>query len=331
MQYTLFWGGAMFKPIVIVSKCLGFAACRYNGESLPDPVVEGLKKYVEFHAVCPEVEIGLGVPRDPIRIITEDGQLKLFQPATGKEITSSMTSFADSFLSKIKEIDGFILKFKSPSCGLKGVKVYPGREKKGSVSTASGFFGAEVLERFAFYPVEDEGRLKNFGIRENFLTKLFIFARFRELKKQANMKKLVEFQSQNKLLLMAYNQKELKTLGQIVANHEKKAMDELLNLYQAHFFKAFMKQPKISTCSNVLMHAFGYFSKKIKANEKKYFLETLDKYRAKKVPLSVPVAVIKSLIARFEEQYLSEQTFFNPYPEELIEVTDSGKGRDWGR
>ncbi|MFH1873845.1 MAG: DUF523 and DUF1722 domain-containing protein [Pseudomonadota bacterium] len=318
------------KPIIIASKCLGFAACRYNGQSLPDPVVEGLKKYVEFQTVCPEVEIGLGVPREPIRIISEEGKLKLFQPATGLEITSKMTGFADLFLGQIKDVDGFILKFKSPSCGLKGVKVYPGREKSGSISTTSGFFGAEVLKRFAFYPVEDEGRLKNFGIRENFLTKLFIFAKFRNLKKTACMDKLVRFHTQNKLLLMAYDQKELKNLGQIVANHEQKLVVEVVDLYEAHFFNAFLKQPRISTCSNVLLHAFGYFSKNIKSSEKKYFLETLEKYRAKKVPLSVPTAVIKSLIARFEEKYLSAQTFFNPYPEELLEVTDSGKGRDWG-
>lgn len=254
--------------------------------------------------------------------------MKLYQPATGKEITSEMTTFADRFLSQVKEVDGFILKYRSPSCGLKGVKVYPSREKSGSISTASGFFSAEVLKRFAFYPVEDEGRLKNFGIREHFLTKLFIFTKFRKLKENPAMNALVEFHTQNKFLLMAYSQKELKLLGQIVANHEKRPMAEVLDLYQAHFFNAFMKPPQCSNCINVLQHALGYFSKNLSPQEKAYFLETLQKFKDKKVPLSVPVAVLKSYIVRFDEKYLKGQTFFEPYPEGLLEVTDSGKGRD---
>lgn len=316
------------KPIIIASKCLGFAACRYNGVSLPDPLIEALKPFVEYKTVCPEVEIGLGVPREPIRIITEDGRLKLYQPATGKDITSDMTTFADKFLSGVKELDGFILKFRSPSCGLKSVKVYPGREKKGSVSTAPGFFGAEVQKRFAFYPIEDEGRLKNFGIREYFLTKLFIFTKFRLLKANPEMGALVDFHTKNKFLLMAYSQKELKKLGQIVANHEKKPANEVFDLYQAHFFNAFMKPARPAASINVLTHALGYFSKDLKPEEKKYFLETLEKFKNKKVPLSVPLAIIKSFIVRFNQEYLSSQTFFDPYPEELLEVTDSGKGRD---
>ncbi len=315
------------KPIVVVSKCLGFAACRYNGATIPDALVDALKKYVEYRPVCPEVEIGLGVPREPIRIVTENGMLKLCQPATKKDVTDDMTSFASRFLSSVKDVDGFVLKFRSPSCGLKGVKVYPSMEKSMQVATAPGFFGAEVLKRFAFYPVEDEGRLKNFGIREHFLTKLYAFASFRKLKGEPTMGGLVKFHARNKLLLMAYSQKELKILGQIVANHDKLPLKQVIELYQAHCYNALMKQPKPEHAINVLTHALGYF-KALGKEEKSYFLGTLDKYKNKKLPLSVPLALLKSYIARFGQQYLEDQTFFEPYPEELIEVTDSGKGRD---
>lgn len=319
------------KPILVVSKCLGFDKCRWNGVTIPDPVVETLKPHVQYKPVCPEVEIGLGVPRDPIRIVRDGGKLRLYQPSAKKDVTEKMENFAYNFLENVGEIDGFILKFKSPSCGLKGVKIYPKGEKVGSIDTGSGFFGAEVLKRFPLHPIEDEGRLKNFGIREHFLTKLFAFTHFRLLKQTGKMGEIVKFHADNKFLLMAYSQKELKSMGKIVANHEKRPFHEVFTLYESSLYRAFLKPPRVTNTINVLMHALGYFSKELKSNEKKYFLETLEKFRNKKIPVSVPVAILKSYIARFGQDYLEQQTFFEPYPEELVEVTDSGKGRDIGR
>lgn len=317
-------------PVVIVSKCLGFAACRYNGECLPDVFVERMKPYVEFRPVCPEMEIGLGVPREPIRVILLNNELRLIQPSTGLDVTDKMRQFTNSFLTGVADADGFVLKSRSPSCGINSVKVYPGLGKVGAVSQkGKGFFGGVVPERLPLTPLEDEGRLLNFGIREHFLTRLFALARFREIIRKPSMKKLVEFHSNNKLLLMANHQTEMRMLGKIVANHEKKPLEDVVAEYDAHLRMALASPSRYTANINVLMHAFGYFSKQITSREKSYFLKILEDYRAAKVPLSVPISLISSWIVRFEQSYLAPQTFFEPYPAELMEITDSGKGRDW--
>ncbi len=170
------------KPIVVISKCLELEACRYNGQVIPDDFVKKLKPHVTFLPSCPEVEIGLGVPREPVRIISVKGQNKLIQPATGKDLTDIMLRFADKFLNSLEEVDGFILKSRSPSCGIKDVKVYQGIEKGAATGKSTGFFAGKVLEMFPGLAIEDEGRLRNFKIREHFLTKLFALASFRNVK-----------------------------------------------------------------------------------------------------------------------------------------------------
>jgi len=316
------------RPIVVVSKCLGFAHCRYNGLVISDDFVDTLQDHVEFHPICPEVEIGLGVPRDPIRIVSVDDERKLQQPATGEDLTDRMTRFVDGFLTALPEVDGFILKGRSPSCGLKDVKVYPGIEKTNVIAKGSGFFGSSVMERFPHLAVEDEGRLRNFRIREHFLTRLFTMARFRVVKASNAMKELVRFQSENKLLPMAYNQQEMRSLGRIVANREQKPFREVVVDYGEHLSQAFSRAPRYTSNINVLMHAMGYFSESLTADEKAFFLDSLERYRSGQIPLSVNISLVKSWAVRFQEEYLLQQTFLEPYPEDLMEITDSGKGRD---
>jgi uncharacterized protein YbbK (DUF523 family) len=164
------------KPIIVVSKCLGFDHCRYNGLIINDDFVEKLKAYVEFKPVCPEVEIGLGIPREPIRVVDIGGDIRLIQPDTGRDLTETMQDFANSFLDSVGTVDGFILKSRSPSCGIKDVKIYSGTKNDSMVLEKSGgFFGKAVIEKFPYLAIEDEGRLKNFRIREHFLTKLYHF------------------------------------------------------------------------------------------------------------------------------------------------------------
>jgi uncharacterized protein YbgA (DUF1722 family)/uncharacterized protein YbbK (DUF523 family) len=316
------------KPAVIVSKCLGFARCRFNGLNVSSHTVDKLKPHVEFRPVCPEVEIGLGIPRDPARIVKVKDELRLVQPATGNDVTDNMNEFAGSFLDTVDEADGFILKSRSPSCGIKDVKIYSSMEKIGSGLRGSGFFGGAVIEKFPNLPVEDEGRLTNFRIREHFLTKLFTMASFRKLKASNSMKELVRFHTENKLLLMAYNQERMRVLGRIVANPDKRPFGELIKDYEEHLVGAFSKSARYTSNINVLMHGLGYFSKELSSNEKAFFLDSLERYRSGSIPLSVPLNIIGSLIVRFQEDYLMKQTFFEPYPEDLMEITDSGKGRD---
>ena len=319
------------RPVIVSSACLEFKACRYNGMVIPDPFVRKLQKYAEFRPVCPECEIGLGVPRQPIRVIAQRGGPRLVQSGTEADLTDRMRRFSASYLDSLKDVDGFILKGRSPSCGIKDVKIYPGQGKVGSCGAGPGFFGGAVLERFPRLAVEDEGRLTNFTIREHFLTRIFLFARFREVKKGGTMRELVRFQSENKLLLTAYHQRELKELGRLVANLVRRPVVAVFADYEAHLFAAMSKTPRFTSSINVLMHGLGYFSEKLKAEEKAFFLKLLEDYRDGMVPLSVPVSVLRSWVVRFDEKYLRDQTFFEPYPEALVEITDSGRGRDASR
>ena len=318
------------KPTLVVSKCLGFAACRWNGLVIADDCVDRLKSYVNFLPVCAEVEIGLDVPRDPIRVVSQNGELRLVQPSTGKDVTGEMKRFSEGYLSSVGAVDGFILKGRSPSCGIKDVKVYPGTGKVAAASKSAGFFGGKALEMFSDLPIEEEGRLTNFKIREHFLTRIFALARLRGVIASGAMRELVRFQSDNKLLLMACNQTEMRVLGRIVANHEKRPFAEAAADYETHFRRALAKPARVPSNINVLMHALGYFSEELNAKEKAFFLDSLEKYRSDRIPLSAVTSILRAWIVRFDNAYLMQQTFFDPYPEELVEVTDSGKGREWG-
>jgi uncharacterized protein YbgA (DUF1722 family)/uncharacterized protein YbbK (DUF523 family) len=315
------------KPRVVVSKCLGFERCRWNGAVIPDEFVESLKPYVNYQPVCPEVEIGLGIPREPIRIVDTGQGPRLIQPATGKDMTDKMNRFTEKYLRSLVDVDGFILKFRSPSCGMKGVRIYSGTEKGAAAHPGSGLFGGPVMEKFTSAAIEDEGRLRNFRLREHFLTKLFLTADFREVRRSGAMRDLVMFQAQNKLLLMAYNQKELKILGRLVANLEKRSLAEVLKDYETHLSSALMRPPRYLSNINVLMHALGYFSKSLSSDEKAFFLDALERYRNEMIPLSVPLNLARAWVVRFQQDYLDQQTFFQPFPETLMEITDSGKGR----
>lgn len=313
---------------VIVSKCMGFDACRYNGQTLPDKFVEKLKDYVDYYPVCAEVEIGLGVPRNPIRLVIEEGQTVLYQPATDTEYTQAMIDFCGRCFGELSDIDGLILKGRSPSCGTKDVKVYLGKTKVAGSVKGQGVFAAEAFKYYPHGAIEEEGRLTNFRIREHFLTKLYTMCRFRQVEETATMAALVKFQANNKYLLMAYSQKEQKVLGQIVANHEKLAVDQLIGYYKEGLARAFAKIPRYRNYINVMMHIFGYFSDSLSSGEKTFILDSFDKYRNGKIPLSVPLNILKSYVIRYNDGYLLEQTIWAPFPEELMDISDSGKMED---
>lgn len=313
------------KPKIIVSKCLGFAKCRYNGDVIRDDFVESLAPFVEYITVCPEVEIGLGIPRKPIRLIRENDKLELYQPETEEIFTKEMEEYNDRVLGGLEDIDGFILKGRSPSCGIKDVKVYNGRGKAPVLEKDAGVFGRAVLEKFAHLPIEEEGRLTNLKIREHFLTKLYTMKRFKGIEKSGKMKDLVKFHGDNKYLLIAYNQEKSKLLGKIVANHEKLPFEEVAQKYKEGLSQALENPPKYTNYINSLMHIFGYFSKELNEEEKKFILDSFEKYREDKVHLSVPVNLLKSYVLRFKDKNLVNQSIWEPFPDELLDIADTGK------
>jgi len=308
------------KPVIVVSKCITFEPVRWNGQIIASNFVEKLKPYVDFVPVCPEVEIGLGVPRDPIRIVLVNGEKRLLQPATGLDFTEKMKRFAETFLDSLKAVDGFILKSGSPSSGFKNVKVYPSIEKVASISKAPGFFGEAVLQKFPSLAIEDERRLLNPRIKEHFLTKLFTLASFRAVKKSGKVRDLVKFQSDNKYLLTAYNQKELGILGKLAANQEHKTFHETIDNYETHLRNALARTPSVGSNINVMLKIMGYFSDQLQKDEKSFFLNSVDRYKAGRLPLSACLSVLRAWIVRFKQEYLSSQTILEPFPEQLAEL-----------
>ena len=309
------------KPIVVVSKCITFEPVRWNGQIIASEFVEKIKPYVNFMPVCPEVEIGLGVPRNPIRIVLVKGEKKLLQPTTGFDFTDKMEKFSESFLNSLDGVDGFILKSASPSSGFKNVKVYPSIESVSSIEKAAGFFGGAVGQKFSNLAVEDERRLLNPRIGEHFLTKLFTLASFREVKKSGKIRDLVKFQSDNKYLFTAYNQTELRILGKLVANQEHTPFDETILSYETHLYSALARTPSAGSNINVMLKIMGYFSHQLSKDEKTFFLNSVENYREGRLPLSACMNVLKAWIVRFKHEYLMSQTVLEPYPEQLVELT----------
>lgn len=315
------------KPIVVVSRCLEFEACRYNAQMIANFYVRQLMRFVEFRPICPEMEIGLSTPRDPVRIVVEKKGRQLIQPATGRNFTIHMHHFAKKFLEDLGEVDGFILKNRSPSCGIRDTKQF--QSVKGpSLGKGSGLFAEAVLNQWSGLAIEDEGRLTNFRLREHFLIKLFLLADFRKIKTSGTPKDLVQFQTQNKLLLMAYHQSKLKSMGRLVANLDKSPFDEICQIYQLQLQHALARPAKRGAMINALMHILGYFSKQLSSQEKALFLDNLTMYRNGQTTLGTLVNLLKSWTLRFNQPYLRQQTIFFPYPEALIHLSDSGKFGD---
>lgn len=313
------------KPNIVISRCLEFDRCRYNGDVIPDKFIRKLIPYVNFTPVCPEVEIGLGTPRDPIRLVGKPGQEKLIQPSTEKDVTEPMKKFAVDFLSKLKDVDGFVMKSRSPSCGVRMVKVYPHSGKVSPSHSSPGMFSEGILKDFPDHPIEEEVRFNDEGIREHWLTAIFTLAAFRGLMQNTSMKDLYEFQARYKYLLMAYNQTLMRKLGNLVANHDRRPPREVAEDYLVLLRKVFLKRPRYTSNINVHMHVFGYFSNELPAAEKAFFMDLLEKYREMKIQLSVLNTVMRSYIIRFDEDYLSKQMYFSPFPEDLIHIDEKLK------
>ena len=316
------------RPRIVISKCLGFEACRWDGQCIDDPFVKLLAPHVECVTVCPECAIGLGVPRRPVRIVRGEGTSgRLVQPATGRDMTPEMKRFCSEFFGSLGPVDGFLLKFKSPSCGLSHVNVYHSADDGNTDWHGAGMFAEAVKERYPDHPSEDEGRLRNFVIRENWLTGIHVLAKFRMVKADGTMGGLVQFHSDHKYLFMAQSQGGLRALGRLVANHGKLPAPEVFQGYELILRGMWKKVPRETSRINVLLHIFGHFSDRLTPAEREHFLDVLEDYRRGGMPLSVPVTILKSWALRFEEGYIQRQRFLAPFPEELGIITDSGLGR----
>lgn len=315
-------------PRIGVSKCLTFDACRYDGQMIPSDFIERMKPFLDFVPVCPEVSIGLGVPRKSTRLVVNEDRYSMVQPALEKDCTQDMETFLVSWLQDHPDLDGFLLKSRSPSCGIKDVRMYPFMNSQSTIGKGIGYFPHKIQQIYPHLVIEDEGRMNNARIREHFFTRIYLQNAFRELSKSYSISSLVQFHTVHKYLFMAYRPSVLQKMGQLVAHAKKMSTEEALSSYQKYIEEVFSTLPRTPSIINALQHCFGYVSDKLSSQERSHFLKQIQHYKEKRIPLSALLSLMKSWILRFQEPYLLEQRLFDPYPEELMDVQDSGKGND---
>lgn len=313
------------KPKILISKCLGFDNCRYNGAIVQFDLLDKMKDQIEFIPLCPEIEIGLGLPRESLRLIKVQDGIELVQPKSKKYLTYDMKKYSQEILKDISDIDGIILKGRSPSCGIKDVKVYSGMEKSPVIGKSMGLFAAEMEKHFPYLPIEEEGRLTNLIIREHFFTKLYAIFNFKKMAQNKSMKKLADYHAKNKYLYFVYNQTLKNKLGLIVANHEKLETNIVLDNYFNEMVKLFLNLPSKKNYINAYQHIFGYFSNFASKEEKVFILQLMEKYRNGKIDKSAIASILKGYSIKYNIEYLLGQTIFEPFPEELLSLDDSGK------
>jgi uncharacterized protein YbgA (DUF1722 family)/uncharacterized protein YbbK (DUF523 family) len=315
-------------PRVLASRCLGFAACRYDGQILKNGFIEQLQPFVQMIPVCPEADCGLGIPRAPIRLCQAEAGIVVHQPATGRDVTGQLGTTIAAILAAHPQIDGAILKSKSPSCGLFDTKIYHSIDKPQFLKKGGGVFGERVLHLFGDQAIEDEMRLTNISLRDHFLIKLFTLARFREISTHPEMGRLVDFHASHKLLFLAYNQSRFRLAGKIVANHPKLAATEVFRLYREELAHILHTPLRIPGVINTLYHAFGWISEHLGAEEKQYVINMIEEYRDERLPLPAVTRLLEAHAIRFGQRYLHSQIFLRPYPRALAGLSDSGRGRE---
>lgn len=310
----------MRKPKIIVSKCLDGKKCRYDGQGYNDKVILSLKDYVDIQTVCPEVSIGLPTPREPIRIEKDKEKevYKLIDYNSKNDYTNQMTEFAEEFVSGLDDIDGFILKSKSPTCGIKDVKVYYHGNKCSIRNNGSGFFLQKIVDKYSYLPIENEGRLRNYSIRDNFFTRIFLI---NDLKDNKDIK---EFHKNNLLLLKSYNEDLTNELSDIF-NRNK--IEENIQQYKEKILNIVSNQRNKDSKLSIIINIFEKYKSRLNEEEIDMFKGLLNSYQNQKIPFSTLGVVIKMYATRFKDRDVLSQTFFCPYPEELINISDSGKGR----
>lgn len=303
-----------------ISACLLGEPVRYDGgHKLDHFLVETLGRFVSFVPVCPESECGLGVPREAMRLTGDPASPRLVTIHTGRDLTALMESWTTRRVTELatEDLCGFIFKSRSPSSGMERVKVY--LDSGGPpVKTGVGFFAKEFMARFPRLPVEDEGRLHDPILRENFITRIFVLKRWRGLLAGNRSRGgLVAFHTAHKLLLFSHSEKHYRAMGKLVAEAKKISMDELFSGYESLLMEALRLKSSLAKNSNVLLHILGYFRKNLSADEKQEMVELIDRYRGGLVPLIVPITLVNHYVRKYAESYLAGQIYLNPHPLEL--------------
>ncbi len=302
-----------------ISACLLGENVRYDGGHQLDRYLrDTLGQYVEYVPVCPEVEMGLPTPREALRLVEREDGPHLVFARSGGDVTGPMLDWAGKRVRELEkeELCGFIFKARSPSSGMERVKLYDhnGVPRKEGV----GLFARTFMEHFPLVPVEEDGRMHDARLRENFIECIFTFSRWRRLLAGGRTAaRLVDFHSRHKLLILSHSPALYKELGRLVAGAGRNAGEELFAEYQRLLMKGMRLQSSVAKNCNVLQHLFGYFKKQLSADEKREVLELVDLYRRGHLPLIVPVTLVNHYVRKYDQPYLRQQVYLNPHPLEL--------------
>jgi uncharacterized protein YbgA (DUF1722 family)/uncharacterized protein YbbK (DUF523 family) len=302
-----------------ISSCLLGEKVRYDGgHKLDHFLTDTLGGFVEYVPICPEFEAGFGVPREAMRLMGDPATPRLVTQKTSIDHTDRMNRWIKTKLTRLEkeDIHGFIFKSGSPSSGMERVKVYDDRGV--SRKTGAGLFAKAFMERFPLVPVEDEGRLHDIDLRENFIVRVFAYSRWKKQRADdPRPSSIIGFHGRHKYLLMAHNQAVQKEMGKLVAGIKSMDRGEFFERYEILFMNALRHRATVKKNTNVLTHMAGYFKERLDADEKKELLEVIDQYRRGVIPLVVPVTLLRHYVRKYNEKYLADQYYLDPHPMEL--------------
>ena len=309
------------RPIRIgISACLLGQPVRFDGGHKRDAfLTETFGRFVEWVPVCPEIECGFGTPREAMRLVRVEHGVRLLTIKTGIDLTAPMERFSRSRTSALggEDLSGYVLKKDSPSCGLERVKVY---DRHGTPARGGrGLFAAALVEAFPHLPVEEEGRLADPRLRDNFVERVFAYWRLRGLfAAQWTLGDVVRFHTAHKLLLLAHAPEAYRQLGRLVAGARGVSRRDLERRYVDGFMRALAQLATARRHTNVLQHMAGYFKQRLDAASKRELAEAIADYRRGIVPLVVPVTLLRHHVRVHDVTYLAGQTYLEPHPKELM-------------
>lgn len=310
-----------------VSACLLGREVRYDGQHKRDAfLVDELGPFVTFVPACPEVEVGMGIPRETLRLVRvgprgADAAATRLVSRSGEDWTARMTAFARARVKALarEDLAGYVLKKDSPSCGLLRVKRYDEAAPGDAERDGQGLFAAELRRAFPHLPIEEEGRLHDARLRESFIERVFAYHRLRALLAgRWTMRALVAFHTRHKMELLAHDEPGYRRLGRLVAGGKALPRDELRARYEAGFMEALAKAATPARHTNVLMHMLGHFSDRLPPEARQEVLAVIDDHRRGLVPLVVPLTLLRHYVRVLKVAYLLDQTYLDPHPRELM-------------
>ena len=309
---------ASSKPLVGISSCLLGQQVRFDGGHKKDGWITGpLGAFFDFLPVCPEVGIGLGVPRPTIHLVGDPARPRaLGSKDASLDVTARLEAFGIAQLPHLEGLSGYILKSKSPSCGMARVPVTS--EKGMPAKVGVGIYARVLLERMPLLPVEEEGRLNDPVLRENFVTRVYVLHRWQQLRvERMTAAKLIDFHSRQKYLVMAHSQAAYQRLGQMLSHLKQVDLEAVADMYVAELMAALARRVTRKRHVNVLHHIMGYFTDHIDAGDKAELLASIEAYRREEVALVVPSTLLRHHLRRHPDPYMEKQVYLAPHPEKL--------------